>query len=725
MKRFRAVLIIFLLMLTSGIISGCNDLSVSFIVNFDTNGGTFVQSVTYKGDNMIAIPDDPTKEGYLFEGWYWDNDTFEKPFTVESLLIEPITSDLTVYAKWALQDSELTTTLKGIYQLAVQASAFTGTYEEWLETVRGPQGIPGIDGRTTQLRVNGTSLQWKYIDETVWIDLFDLGTLKGQDGKAAANIDLRVSDGYIQWQHEGDTSWTNLIDLLTITGATGANGLNGEDGREIIFQVADGYIQWKYEGDLVWVDLLDTATIIDIDLIEQQITELEQRISELEKEIDNLDIQSRLTETINQVSGSVVGIKVYIDEDFVGSGSGVIYKTFEGNYFVVTNYHVVDSGTTFKIYLEDHSEKEAYLIQYDYYSDLAVLKFLATEDYTVATIGESNSVNPGDFVLAIGSPLGNLNFNSSTFGIVSGINRLVYDDWDDYYGELYIQHDAPINPGNSGGGLFNLNGEFIGINTLKFVDESVEGMGFAIPSNAIKNVISYLEKGEPYPRAVYGYEKMINVNYIRNNPKEYPSITISSKILNGVYVINPSSQGIFGISGIIDKDIILSINGIAVNFWYEVEHQINYQNTVQDDIKFEIYRNGAVIEVIYNHTLYNLGYYTYETVEYENGTYVGELYNGKKHGYGEYYYLDGNFYFGDWQNDYRHGYGVFLWENGDMFWGNYKEGYRFGYGTYYWADGDRFYANWLNNSNTIEGIYYFASGTESYQNLVDGIWVYN
>ena len=118
-----------------------------------SNGGSIVESVNYDGSSTITIPNNPTKEGFEFDGWYWDNGTFEIPFTANSL-DTPIEDDLTVYAKWVQQDDELTMQLKNIYLLAVKVNAFEGTYEEWLETVRGPQGVPGEDGKSPLIRVS-------------------------------------------------------------------------------------------------------------------------------------------------------------------------------------------------------------------------------------------------------------------------------------------------------------------------------------------------------------------------------------------------------------------------------------------------------------------------------------------------------------------------------------------------------------------------------------------
>ena len=240
----------------------------NIIIHFDSNGGSIVESINYSGETNISIPDNPTKEGFVFDGWFWDNETFQRPFTVNSFLELTVKSNITVYAKWVKQDSELTMQLKSIYLLAVQTEEFQGTYEQWLETVRGPEGVPGEDGKSSLLRINEGYLEWQIEGNSTWIQLFDLNSLKGQEGK---NISLQVSDGYIQWQYVGDASWTNLISLGTLTGQ------DGIDGREVNFQVSDGYIQWQYVGDTSWTNLIEISTLTGLPGVGISSTEINQQ----------------------------------------------------------------------------------------------------------------------------------------------------------------------------------------------------------------------------------------------------------------------------------------------------------------------------------------------------------------------------------------------------------------------------------------------------------------
>jgi len=176
----------------------------------------------------------------------------------------------------------------------------------------------------------------------------------------------------------------------------------------------------------------------------------------------------------------------------VGSGTGFIIDT-DGN--IVTNWHVVTEGTKFVVIFSDGSSHDATLVGSDSVSDIAVVNVKDKVPGTVA-FGDSDALQPGESVLAMGSPLGNFQ-NTVTEGIVSATNR-------DFPGSTgtaaqynnLIQHDAAINPGNSGGPLLNMNGEVVGVNTLGIsVDEQgqpVQGLFFAIPSNSVEQIAKEL-----------------------------------------------------------------------------------------------------------------------------------------------------------------------------------------------------------------------------------------
>ncbi len=218
--------------------------------------------------------------------------------------------------------------------------------------------------------------------------------------------------------------------------------------------------------------------------------------------------EMKTTEIVKKVGPAVVGITSVVQGQvgFFGTsstseaeGSGIILSA-DG--YVVTNYHVVDGATTVKVMLNTGTEYEAKLIGKDEQTDLAVIKIEPTEQLTVATIGDSNALEVGERVVAIGNPMGLEFFGSVTEGIVSGVNRSIYVD---NRTMNLIQTDAAINSGNSGGALINTRGEVIGINSVKIAYSGIEGMGFAIPSTEAKLIIAdILEFGYVKGRPVIG-----------------------------------------------------------------------------------------------------------------------------------------------------------------------------------------------------------------------------
>jgi serine protease Do len=176
-------------------------------------------------------------------------------------------------------------------------------------------------------------------------------------------------------------------------------------------------------------------------------------------------------------------------QETTSCGSGVIISTDDSYLYIVTNYHVIEGATTLSITLVDDQTYEAQVCGYDETMDVALLKISMDElssdtlsQISVASIGDSDNLQVGEQVVAIGNALGY--GQSVTTGIVSALNRSVDSDSSEY-----IQTDAAINPGNSGGALFNMEGELIGINTAKVASTDVEGMGYAIPISQVMDLI--------------------------------------------------------------------------------------------------------------------------------------------------------------------------------------------------------------------------------------------
>ncbi len=222
------------------------------------------------------------------------------------------------------------------------------------------------------------------------------------------------------------------------------------------------------------------------------------------------DIEELAATAAAKASPSVVGVQTTFavhsffsgQSTATGSGSGVIYKS-DG--YIITNYHVIAealeySNSKITVFLNNDTENgyDASVINYNISCDLAVLKIDKT-DLPAITFSDSKNLKVGQYVVAIGSPASLEFMGSTTFGIISGLNRKISTT----DGNMnLIQTDAAINPGNSGGALVNSKGELIGISSSKLVDESYEGMGFAIPSNKVKEIcdglIAHEGEGEPY-----------------------------------------------------------------------------------------------------------------------------------------------------------------------------------------------------------------------------------
>lgn len=197
-----------------------------------------------------------------------------------------------------------------------------------------------------------------------------------------------------------------------------------------------------------------------------------------------------VTSTFSYNYNSIWGQQV---SEGVGTGSGIIYDLNDDQVLFITNHHVIEDAESVEVTLHDGATVAANIVGYNSRMDLAVLSVSLEElnssgihDITVATFGDSDSLEVGELAVAIGNPLGKEYSSTVTAGVISALDReLVIDNTP----LALLQTDAAINPGNSGGALVNGSGEVIGVNTAKYVDESVEGMGFSIPINSALPII--------------------------------------------------------------------------------------------------------------------------------------------------------------------------------------------------------------------------------------------
>lgn len=316
--------------------------------------------------------------------------------------------------------------------------------------------------------------------------------------------------------------------------------------------------------------------------------------------IDLSDYSDTAVAVAQKVLPSVVGITVkYSINSFWGqsageaTGSGIIIS--EDGY-IVTNNHVISTdssssyyqvteatGITVNLY-GDEEAYEAKVVGSDAYSDIAVLK-IEKEGLPAAEIGNSDNLVVGEFVMAIGNPLGMK--SSVTTGIVSALNREIQDD-----GKTFntIQTDAAINSGNSGGALVNSKGEIIGINTLKLSGSGIEGIGFAIPINSTTKVISQLTEFGEVVRPYIG----ITGSNVADNISEV--VREQYNLPDGIYVNSVEKDSPAEKAGIQKGDIITSIDGKEVKTISEL-NTIKNTHDVGEKVKLNIIRKQENKEI--------------------------------------------------------------------------------------------------------------------------------
>lgn len=267
-------------------------------------------------------------------------------------------------------------------------------------------------------------------------------------------------------------------------------------------------------------------------------------------------------------------------QDSQASGSGVIISA-DG--YIVTNYHVIENAYKLTVTLYDGRVFEAQLIGGDESTDLAVLKINA-DNLTVATIGDSDALEIGDLLVAIGNPLDAQAFAwTVTDGIVSGLGRTVESDGQSF---TLIQTNAAINAGNSGGALLNGKGELVGINSMKISGSSVEGMGFAIPINDAKPIVDQLINQGYVSRpflGIAGYN--INDNLLNQ---------VTLKRDNGILVTQLTKDGPAEKYGVKVGDIIYQADDTKIASFDDLSAVLKEHN-VGDTITLSINRDGSEI----------------------------------------------------------------------------------------------------------------------------------
>ena len=308
-------------------------------------------------------------------------------------------------------------------------------------------------------------------------------------------------------------------------------------------------------------------------------------------QVASIDTGTVLTpsEVYAQNVNSTVGITTSITTNYFGyqttaaaAGSGFIL-TQDG--YILTNYHVVENSNSITVTTYDGTAYDAQLIGYDESNDIAVLKVDAT-DLTPVVLGDSDTLNVGDTVVAIGNPLGELTFSLTT-GAVSALNRPVTFSTGTTMN--LIQTDCAINSGNSGGALFNLYGEVIGITNAKYSssssssEASIDNIGFAIPIDQVRSI----------------FESIITNGYI---VKPYIGVTVSNVssesqsfgLPQGAAVRSVTENGPAAEAGLQENDIITTVNGETITGSNDLVKLVT-SSSAGDTLELTVYRQGQTL----------------------------------------------------------------------------------------------------------------------------------
>ena len=309
--------------------------------------------------------------------------------------------------------------------------------------------------------------------------------------------------------------------------------------------------------------------------------------------------ENSISGAVDKIYDATVTVATYKDGKAVSTGTGFVYKKEGSTAYIMTNNHVISGGDSAKVIFSDGTSADTQILGGETYSDIAVLTVSAASIKQVATLGNTDKIKLGDTTFAVGAPLGDTYSGTVTKGILSGKDRLVAVSFSgsnsDYYMKV-LQTDAALNPGNSGGPLCNVNGEVIGVTSLKLTEEktssttsySVEGMGFAIP---IEDALSYagiIEKGESVKRPYIGISMLdITDSYYLWQA----GITLPKGVEKGVAILEVSSSSPAEKAGLKKGDIITKLEKEEISSVAELRYEL-YKHNPGDKVTVTYIRNG-------------------------------------------------------------------------------------------------------------------------------------
>lgn len=320
------------------------------------------------------------------------------------------------------------------------------------------------------------------------------------------------------------------------------------------------------------------------DLVRNTVT----NITKTEKEVTVNE--NGIADAVEKIYDSVVVVKNYQNNTLYATGTGFFYKKENSTYYLLTNYHVIQSGNKVSVVLTNGEEVDATIEGGDKYSDIAVLSFESDKDLVVAEMGNTSASRVGDTVFAIGAPLDSSVYSwSVTRGVLSGKDREVKvsttsggsNDWIMHV----LQTDTAINSGNSGGPLCNSNGQVIGITNMKLASTGVEGMGFAIPIEEASSLADTIIKGEDISRPYLGISMLDARNSYYASYFHYDADT-TGVLIPEVVEGSPASK-----AGLEIGDIIVGIGDTEITDVASLRYEL-YKHKAGDTVEIKYLRDS-------------------------------------------------------------------------------------------------------------------------------------
>ncbi|WP_153721547.1 S1C family serine protease [Sporosarcina cascadiensis] len=322
-----------------------------------------------------------------------------------------------------------------------------------------------------------------------------------------------------------------------------------------------------------------------------------------------MDISTEITDVVDEVATAVVGItNIQTVQDFwsanssvqeAGTGSGVLYKKEGDKAYIVTNHHVVENSEQLEVSFDDGTKTEGKLIGSDLWTDLAVVEIDSKHVDAIVEFGDSDALKRGESVIAIGNPLGLGFAGSVTVGVISGKDRSIPMDLNkdgiiDWQADV-LQTDAAINPGNSGGALINMAGQLVGINSMKISQETVEGIGLAIPINIALPIIEHLEETGQVNRPTMGVS-LLDLQQIPIQQQQQ-TLELPKDVTEGVVVTEIMPNSPAKAAGIEKYDTIVQLDDEKVTDMVTLRKYLYNKKEIGDKLKVKVYRGGKPVEL--------------------------------------------------------------------------------------------------------------------------------